>query len=155
MKQRQKNKNFIKLQFSSYQLSDIQDALRTLDYVLEATVNSAIYYKNKTRASVNIKQIKADATPIRYANQRVFVDTCKTLTTPSPGSMQKAQCKSKLYTVIRAAFAFKKTREQFSKHKHSYYIILNTKAAPNLQNFILNVLGNVNFPAELKLTVEF
>ena len=141
-------KNTVKLQFSSYQLSDIQDTLVALDHVLEAA-SKLIYLKNHLKTTDSKSLVKFGI------HQRVFVDLLKTLHLPGSGGLQKAHTNTKIITVIRAAFIFKKTREQFAKQKYTYHIILQHSAIPGFADLIVNILGLANFSAELKVINTF
>lgn len=66
-------------------------------------------------------------------------------------NVQKAVQSTHLFTVIRAAFVFKKTREQFTLNKKQYTltIAIQNKA---MQNLLLQCLSSLKLPAEVKIT---
>ena len=64
--------------------------------------------------------------------------------------VQKPPHGTKLFTVIRSPFVFKKTREQFILQKQSYFIIVKLQN-PVQKRFLIQCIGSLRLPAELEI----
>nr|UCS09845.1 ribosomal protein S10 [Percursaria percursa] len=87
-----------------------------------------------------------------YYSNRWFFKLSKEFSTQSAVNKQLVQRKNskRLFTVIRAPFVFKKTREQFCSQKLSSHLVI-TFASSAQKNFLIQNLRLLKLPTELKL----
>ena len=78
---------------------------------------------------------------IKAVQQHTFLST-----------IRKAPASSRIFTVTRSPFIFKKTREQFALTKNFYYSTIKTTSNMHLQ-LLLNYLGLMKLPVELKIMI--
>lgn len=67
-------------------------------------------------------------------------------------TIRKAPASSRIFTVTRSPFIFKKTREQFALTKNFYYSTIKTTSNMHLQ-LLLNYLGLIKLPVEFKIMI--
>lgn len=82
---------------------------------------------------------------------RVFSDFAQQFATKNMcKNVQKAPQSTSIFTVIRAAFVFKKTREQFAINNKRYYVTIAIQSKAQ-QNLLIQCLSLLKLPAEVKI----
>jgi ribosomal protein S10 len=103
------------------------------------------------QASNRSYRLKLELLENKYLN-RYFFKWCQIFASYASmyRQIQKAPQRSQLFTVIRSPFVFKKTREQFSLQKQSYFVIVKLQN-PTQKQFLIQCLGSLRLPAELEI----
>ena len=82
--------------------------------------------------------------------KQLFIKISQQLnTTIFSGTIQKLPQSTKVFTVTRAPFVFKKTSEQFGYTKRSYHLRVKIRSKIHLQ-LLFQLLGLLKLPSELK-----
>lgn len=160
----------LKLTFIALSASDLIDGiakvekyLTNLSYFFIKSVDLNKYYDVHLHYLINLTHIHTvlEANKYCYSNtnlydlndaRRVFY-LAEHMANNAVFGYQKTPQKTKLFTVIRSAFIFKKTREQFGLTRINYFTSINITSIIH-QQLLLQIINLLKLPCELKIQIN-